>query len=74
MDQPDDQTGRDAEQTPMSDEVARNIGCWAPTIERWTAAGMACFVVTGDGPRPATPDDVADATELLREKRQSSGD
>jgi hypothetical protein len=74
MNQPDDQSGRPAEKAPMSDEVALYVGSWAPTIERWTAAGLTCFVVTGDGPLPATPEAVADATELLREKRPPSDD
>ncbi len=83
MNQPDEQTGRGADQPGWSDEVApatHGIDSWAPTIRRWTAAGWACFVVTGNdagndaGAGPATPGDVADATARLHENRPASGD
>jgi len=67
MDEPDDTAG-------ISEEVARDLLSWAKTIDRWSLDGSQCFLVSREGLRSATCDDVSDAMDQLRSRHSSPCD
>jgi hypothetical protein len=72
MNEPDDRGSR--EDPPLSEEAARAILSWARTIDRWSSDGDRCFLVSEEGLRSATSDDVSDAMDRLSQQNPSPSD
>jgi hypothetical protein len=67
MNEPDDWAG-------LSEDTARDLLSWAKTIDRWSGDGEQCFLVSQEGLRSATSDDVSDAMDRLRKQHPSPSD